>query len=102
MNLEDATAVFTDLARDFPDHEMILRTPGEGSDTYAVEIRNKRSKLSELSTFIDQVLRSRDRQTMDLEGEVRVESQGEGDDALRLVITERLRPADEATEGSPA
>jgi hypothetical protein len=102
MNLEDATAVFRNLARDFPDHEMILRTPGEGSDTYAVEIRNERTKLSELSTFIEQVLRCLDRQNLDLEGKVRVESEGERDDALWLVVTERLRPADEATKGSPA
>ena len=101
MNLEDATTVFTNLARDFRDHEMILRTPGDGSDTYAVEIRNKRSKLSELSTFIEQVLRCLDRQNLDLEGEFRVACEGEGDCALWLVVTKRLRPADEATEGSP-
>jgi hypothetical protein len=103
MNLEDATAVFTKLAVQFPDHEMVLRSSAarDPSDTHTVEIRNKQWKLSEVSTFIEAVLRCLDRETMDLEGKLRVESEGEGDDALWLVITEKLRPADEATEGSP-
>jgi hypothetical protein len=105
MNLEDATAVFTNLARAFPDQEMLLRTPrlGESRDGYTVEIRNRHSKLSDLSPFIDEVLRSLDRKTLNLEGEVRVECEhvGASDGALWLVVTTRLLPADEATGGSP-
>jgi hypothetical protein len=105
MNLADATAVFTKLATHFPDHEMVLRSSAarSPSDTHVVEIRNKRSKLSELSEFIEAVLRCLNRETMDLEGEFRVECEHEGrsDSALWLVVTKRLRPADEAREGSP-
>jgi hypothetical protein len=84
---------------------MVLCTPpgDKDPDAYAVEIRVVPSKLSALSEFTDRVLRSLDRQTMDLEGTFRVECEHEGgnDGALWLVVTERLRPADEATEGSP-
>jgi hypothetical protein len=105
MNLEDATTVFTKLARDLPNPEMVLRTPrlGEDPNEYAVEIRAVPSKLSELSEFIDRLLRGLNRQTMDLEGTFRVECEGdgEGDGALWLVVTTKWSPADEATEGSP-
>jgi hypothetical protein len=105
MNLDDATAVFKNLAPRFPDHEMVLRTPpgGKDPDAYAVEIRDGHSTLSELSTFIEEVLRCLDRHTQDLEGEFRVECEhgGASDGALWLVVTTKLRPAGEATEGSP-
>jgi hypothetical protein len=94
MSLEDATAVFTNLAEHFSDQEIVLRSSSAGSppDTYAVEIRSKPSKLSELPAFIEQVLSSRDGQERDLEGEFRVECEHEvaSDGALWLVVTTGL------------